>query len=91
MLNDTTAPEATSHTVPMRTLIALIVGSMVGAGIFSLPQNIGSVAAPGTMLIGWVIAGFGMLSVAFVFHVLARRKPHLDWCCCKVGAVGRAT
>lgn len=78
MLNDTTAPEATSHTVPMRTLIALIVGSMVGAGIFSLPQNIGSVAAPGTMLIGWVIAGFGMLSVAFVFHVLARRKPHLD-------------
>ncbi|WJY91705.1 Arginine/ornithine antiporter [Corynebacterium faecale] len=87
MLNDTSAGStagtgtgttATSPTVPMRTLIALIVGSMVGAGIFSLPQNIGSVAAPGAMLIGWVIAGFGMLSVAFVFHVLARRKPHLD-------------
>lgn len=87
MLNDTPAgpaagktagSEATSHTVPMRTLVALIVGSMVGAGIFSLPQNIGSVAAPGAMLIGWIIAGFGMLSVAFVFHVLARRKPHLD-------------
>lgn len=30
------------------------------------------------MLIGWLIAGVGMLSVAFVFHVLARRKPHLD-------------
>ena len=30
------------------------------------------------MLIGWVIAGVGMLSVAFVFQILARRKPHLD-------------
>ena len=74
----TAGPGATSPTVPMCTLIALIVGSMVGAGIFSLPQNIGSVAAPGAMLIGWVIAGIGMLAVAFVFHILARRKPHLD-------------
>lgn len=62
----------------MRTLIALIIGSTVGAGIFSIPQNIGSVAGPGAMLIGWTIAGVGMLSVAFVFHILARRKPHLD-------------
>lgn len=69
---------ATSQTVSMRTLIALIIGSTVGAGIFSLPQNIGSVAGPGAMLIGWIIAGIGMLSVAFVFHVLARRKPNLD-------------
>nr|WP_053546097.1 amino acid permease [Corynebacterium deserti] len=62
----------------MRTLIALIIGSTVGAGIFSIPQNIGSVAGPGAMLIGWTIAGVGMLAVAFVFHILARRKPHLD-------------
>lgn len=64
--------------VPMRTLVALIVGSTVGAGIFSLPQNVASVAAPGAMLIGWAIAGIGMLSIAFVFFILARRKPHLD-------------
>ena len=60
------------------TLIALIIGSTVGAGIFSLPQNIASVAGPGAMLIGWLIAGVGMLSVAFVFQILAHRKPHLD-------------
>lgn len=30
------------------------------------------------MLIGWSIAGVGMLSVAFVFQILASRKPHLD-------------
>lgn len=62
----------------MWTLVGLIIGSTVGAGIFSLPQNLASVAAPGATLIGWAIAGVGMLSVAFVFHVLARRKPHLD-------------
>ena len=67
-----------SHSVSLWTLVALIIGSTVGAGIFSLPQNIASVAAPGAMLIGWAIAGVGMLSVAFVFQILARRKPHLD-------------
>lgn len=66
------------HSVPLFTLVALIIGSTVGSGIFALPQNIASVAAPGAMLIGWVIAGVGMLSVAFVFHILAQRKPHLD-------------
>lgn len=67
-----------SHSVTVWTLIALIIGSTVGAGIFSLPQNIASVAGPGAMLIGWLIAGMGMLSVTFVFQILAQRKPHLD-------------
>ncbi|MGP5577373.1 amino acid permease [Corynebacterium flavescens] len=67
-----------SHTVNMWTLVALIIGSTVGAGIFSIPQNIASVAGPGAMLIGWLIAGMGMLSVTFVFQILAHRKPHLE-------------
>lgn len=71
-------PVTQTTTVPVRTLVALIVGSMIGAGIFALPQNVASVAAPGAMLIGWTIAALGMLSIAFVFHILARRKPHLD-------------
>lgn len=64
--------------VSLWALVALIVGSTVGAGMFSLPQNIASVAGPGAMLIGWAIAGVGMLSVAFVFHILAVRQPNLD-------------
>ncbi|SDM04045.1 lysine:proton symporter, APA family [Corynebacterium mycetoides] len=68
----------TKHTVTMWTLVSLIIGSTIGSGIFALPQNIASVASPGAMLIGWVIAGVGMLSIAFVFQILARRKPHLD-------------
>lgn len=73
-----TTQEQRSHSVNIWTLVALIIGSTVGAGIFSLPQNLASVAGPGATLIGWGIAGIGMLSVAFVFQILAVRKPHLD-------------
>ena len=43
---------ARPHSVTLWTLVALIIGSTVGAGIFSLPQNIASVAGPGAMLLG---------------------------------------
>lgn len=66
------------HSVSMFSLMALIIGSTVGAGIFSLPQNIASAAAPGPALIGWAITAVGMLSIAFVFQILAVRKPNLD-------------
>ena len=59
-------------------LIALVVGSMVGGGIFSLPQNIAASASAGATLIGWLITGVGMLTLAFVFQTLANRKPELD-------------
>ena len=78
MTSATSTPAKNSHTVTMWTLVSLIIGSTVGAGIFSLPQNIASVAGPGAMLIGWLIAGVGMLSVTFVFQILAHRKPHLE-------------
>lgn len=70
--------DTNNNTVRMWTLVSLIIGSTVGAGIFALPQQAASVAAPGPMLIGWAIAGVGMLSIAFVFQALAVRKPHLD-------------
>lgn len=73
-----TAHSQRTHSVTIWTLVSLIIGSTVGSGIFALPQNIASVASPGAMLIGWAIAGVGMLSIAFVFQILARRKPHLD-------------
>ncbi|TBW59528.1 arginine-ornithine antiporter [Marinobacter halodurans] len=59
-------------------LIALVVGSMIGGGIFSLPQNMAASAGAGAVLIGWVITAIGMLTLAFVFQTLANRKPDLD-------------
>ncbi|ALE89369.1 arginine-ornithine antiporter [Pseudomonas versuta] len=62
----------------LNALIALVVGSMIGGGIFSLPQNIAEQAAGGAVLIGWSITAVGMLALAFVFQTLANRKPELD-------------
>ena len=59
-------------------LVALVVGSMIGGGIFSLPQNMAASADVGAILIGWAITAVGMLTLAFVFQTLANRKPDLD-------------
>ena len=60
------------------TLTAMVVGSMVGAGIFSLPRTFGVATGPVGALIAWAIAGGGMYMLARVFQALAERKPDLD-------------
>ena len=59
-------------------LVALVVGSMVGAGIFTLPAAFGRTTGVLGALIAWCIAGAGMLMLAFVFQTLSRRRPDLD-------------
>lgn len=59
-------------------LVALVVGSILGSGIFGLPQNMASGAGAGAIVIGWAITGFGMLMLALVYQMLSRRKPALD-------------
>lgn len=49
-------------------LVALVVGSMIGGGVFSLPQNMAKGASPGAVIIGWLIASIGMLALAFVYQ-----------------------
>lgn len=59
-------------------LTAMVVGSMVGAGIFMLPQRFAETAGVLGTIFTWTIAGLGMLMLAFVFQTLAIRKPSLD-------------
>ena len=59
-------------------LTALVVGSMIGGGVFNLPSDMSAHASPGAILIGWGITGFGMLMLAFVYQSLAVRKPALN-------------
>ncbi|CAB3768468.1 arginine-ornithine antiporter [Paraburkholderia humisilvae] len=73
-----THAEPTTHKLRLGALTALVIGSMVGGGIFSLPQNMANSADVGAVVIGWVITGIGMLMLAFVFQTLAIRKPDLD-------------
>jgi arginine:ornithine antiporter/lysine permease len=67
-----------SQKLSLPTLTAMVVGSMVGAGIFSLPRTFGAASGPVGVLITWIIAGSGMYMLARVFQALAERKPDLD-------------
>ena len=49
------------------SLTALVIGSMVGSGVFSLPQNMAAGAGPLAILIGWAITAVGMLALVFVY------------------------
>lgn len=59
-------------------LTAMVIGSMVGSGVFSLPQNMAAGAGPLAILIGWGITGVGILALALVYQGLSRRKPELN-------------
>lgn len=60
------------------TMTMMVVGSMVGAGVFSLPRRFAQETGVAGALLAWAIAGAGMLMLAFVFQALAIRKPSLN-------------
>jgi arginine:ornithine antiporter/lysine permease len=59
-------------------LTAMVVGGMVGSGIFSLPRTFANATGPFGAIIAWCIAAGGMYTLARVFQFLAERKPDLD-------------
>lgn len=62
----------------LAALTALVLSSMLGAGVFSLPQNMAAVASPSALLIGWTITGIGILLLAGAMLLLTRLRPDLD-------------
>lgn len=62
----------------LAALTALVLSSMLGAGVFSLPQNMAAVASPAALLIGWAITGTGILFLASAMLLLTRLRPNLD-------------
>lgn len=59
-------------------LITLIVGTIIGGGIFNSPTDLILKANPLTSLIAWFIGGFGILMLALVFYNLSVVKPELS-------------
>ncbi|MDI6632860.1 MULTISPECIES: basic amino acid/polyamine antiporter [Pantoea] len=62
----------------LSALTALVLSSMLGAGVFSLPQNMAAVAGPAALLIGWLITGVGILFLSLAMLLLTRLRPELD-------------
>lgn len=67
-----------SNKLGLWLLTALVVGNMVGSGIFMLPQSLAKAASPGGVLLAWLMTGVGVLMLALVFGNLSIRKPDLN-------------
>lgn len=58
-------------------LAGVVVSSMIGGGIYSLPQNMAAGASAGAVLLAWIITGIGVYFIANMFRILSDVKPDL--------------
>ena len=58
-------------------LTAIVFGSVVGGGIFNIPQNMAQGASLVAVIIAWVISGTGILFLVETFKILNDERPDL--------------
>ncbi|OQO70719.1 arginine-ornithine antiporter [Enterococcus villorum] len=59
-------------------LVALVVSSSIGSGVFGITSDLASAAAPGPAIISWVIVGIGILALVLSLNHLGEKRPDLD-------------
>lgn len=58
-------------------LVTVVVSSMLGGGVYSLPQNTAQSSAAGPVIIAWLIVGLGVYFIANSFRILSDIRPDL--------------
>ena len=72
------APSAPQGDLSFTRLIAMIMGSTIGAEIFTTAGDMAANGAhSGAVLIGWAVAGIGMLCLTMCFFGLNKVRPDL--------------
>lgn len=83
---NSSAPTASSRTkVPTKknsglgvlALAGIVISSMIGGGIYSLPQNMAQGASVGAVILAWLVTGIGVYFIANTFRILSSAKPDL--------------
>jgi basic amino acid/polyamine antiporter, APA family len=69
----TASPSSAPREIGLWTAVALVMGNMIGSGIFLLPSSLAPYG--GISLIGWVVSAAGSVLLALVFARLARLNP----------------
>lgn len=59
------------------SLVGIIIGAIVGAGIFNLMKEMANAASAGGAIIGWIVTGLGMGALALSMVSLSESHPHL--------------
>lgn len=59
-------------------LVALVVSSSIGSGVFGITSDLANAAAPGPAILAWIIVGIGILALVLSLNNLAEKRPDLD-------------
>lgn len=73
----TGAPSTNGGGLGVFALASIVISSMIGGGIYSLPQNMAAGASAGAVLLAWIITGIGIYFIANSFRILSTAKPDL--------------
>jgi hypothetical protein len=69
-----TAPPTLKRELGLGMATALVIGNMVGSGIFLLPSSLAATAGPASIF-AWFLTGIGAMLLALVFARLGRAYP----------------
>jgi APA family basic amino acid/polyamine antiporter len=61
------------HRIGFWTAVALVMGNMIGSGIFLLPSSLSTYGGIG--LLGWLVSAIGSILLALVFAQMSRLRP----------------
>lgn len=67
-------PQRLKRSMGLWMATALVVGNMIGSGVFLLPASMADAAGP-ISIFGWVFTGAGAILLAYVFANLGRAYP----------------
>jgi APA family basic amino acid/polyamine antiporter len=72
--NGAQAPPTLKRSMGLSMATALVIGNMVGSGVFLLPASLADAAGP-VSIVGWLFTGVGAMLLALVFARLGRTFP----------------
>lgn len=72
MTNNSPIP-STKKVFGFWTATALVIGNMIGSGIFFLPASLAKLGP--ISIFGWIVTSVGALSLAYIFALLTRSYP----------------
>ena len=70
-------PDKHTKELSLLGLSMIVIGSMLGGGVFNLPSSISQSAGVVASLLAWLITGIGVFFIAKVFQTLSKEEPEI--------------
>lgn len=77
-MSDNTKATDSTKKLGVVALVAMVISSSIGSGIFGISTDMAGSASPGAAIIAWLIVGIGILMLCLSFTNLIEKKPELS-------------